>query len=322
MKAVVLYQLGEIPRYGDFPDPVPQNDQQELMFVKAAAVKNLDKGKASGAHYSASKLHEPVVVGMDGVGTLADGTRIYAIGITGMIAEKALVHKNGYVKLPDNIDYATAAALPNAVLGAAAALNYRAHMQAGEVVLINGATGVTGMVAVQMAKYYGAKKIIVTGRNQAALEKLSDLGADECISLKGSDEEILVKLKEVHSETPIDVVIDYIWGHPAELILAALSGKGHTTHRVRIVTVGGMAGDKIQLSSSVLRSSDIQILGSGLGSIPPADMHRLFEELLPETFRLAAEGKLKIDTVTADMKDVDKVWNMEIGSAKRLVIMI
>jgi NADPH:quinone reductase-like Zn-dependent oxidoreductase len=118
-------------------------------------------------------------------------------------------------------------------------------------VLINGATGVTGMIAVQIAKYYGAKKIIVTGRNAESLNHLLTLGADEVISLKQDDEPIINRIKEIHAETPIDIIIDYLWGHPAELVLAALQGKGNVTHKVRYVTVGGMAGDKIQLSSGV-----------------------------------------------------------------------
>jgi NADPH:quinone reductase-like Zn-dependent oxidoreductase len=321
MKAAVLHQLGQAPRYGELPEPVPQNDDQLIMIVKAASVKNLDKGKASGAHYSAEPLKEPVAVGVDAVGMLEDGTRVYSMG-TGMIAGKALINKDTYVKLPNGIDDVTAAALPNAVFGAAAALHFRAALTAGETVLINGATGVTGMVAIQIAKHYGAKKVIATGRNQQVLEGLLQLGADEIISLKATDEEIVRQLKELHTVSPIDVVIDYLWGHPAELILSSLLGKGHTTHRVRIVSVGGMAGDTIQLSSSILRSSDIQISGSGLGSIPKHEMNQLFKEILPEMLQLAADGKLKIETITAKLEDVETAWNMEVGAGKRLVIVI
>jgi len=239
-----------------------------------------------------------------------------------MIAEKALIDKSRMVKLPANLNYVTAAALPNAVMGAGAAICYRAILKQNEVVLINGATGVTGMVAVQIAKHYGAKKVIVTGRNQESLNKLLHLGADEIISLKQEDEEILKQLKEIHSSTPIDVVIDYLWGHPAELILAALQGTGGLTHKVRFVTVGGMAGDKIQLSSGTLRSSDIEISGSGLGSLPGDAMQKLFTEMVPEMLQLAADGKLKIDTETADLKDVETAWNKELPSGKRLVIVM
>jgi NADPH:quinone reductase-like Zn-dependent oxidoreductase len=324
MKAAILHKLGTAPQYGDFPDPIQQSDDQLLITIKAASVKNLDKGRASGAHY-ASYTNLPVVVGIDGVGLLADGTRVYATGISGMIAEKALINKHNYVKLPDHIDDATAAALPNAVMGAALALRFRAGIRPGEVVLINGATGVTGMVAIQIAKHYGAKRIIATGRNPESLKKLSELGADDILSLKESDEDFTKQLKKINTETPIDIVIDYTWGHPAELILSALKGGGAVlavTHRVRFVTVGGMAGDNIQLSSGILRSSAIEILGSGLGSLPKEALQKMNSEILPEMFQLAADGKLKIETITMPLKDVESAWNSNIPTGQRLVIVM
>ena len=323
MKAAILYALGQTPKYGDFAEPVAQNEEEVILTVKAASIKNLDKGKASGAHYSSNTdSFEPLVVGVDGVGLLQDGTRVYASGINGMLSERALASKDKLVKIPEKLDDITAAALPNAVLGAAAALRFRANIQAGQTVLINGATGVTGMVAVQIAKYYGAKKVIVTGRNADSLEKLLTLGADEVISLKQEDEQIISKLKEIHRLSPIDCVIDYLWSHPAELILSALQGKGKATHKLRFVTVGSMAGDKIQLSSGTLRSSDIEIVGSGFGSLPDETIDLLFKEVLPEMFHLAAEGKLKVEITTAELKDIETAWNQEIPAGSRLVIVI
>src|SRR4051812_35877983 len=155
MKAAVLHQLGTNPKYEEFTDPVPQDEHQVSVTVKASAIKQLDKLKVSGKHYTSyQKL--PNVVGTDGAGVLEDGTRIYAAGITGMLAEKALVQKLNCVRLPDNLDFETAAALPNALMGSDGALLIRAKIQKGETVLINGATGVTGKVAVQIAKYRGA----------------------------------------------------------------------------------------------------------------------------------------------------------------------
>ena len=121
MKAAVLHQLGQTPQYDDFPDPVPQNADEIVLAVKAAAVKNIDKLRAGGTHY-ASYTKLPVVVGIDGVGDLEYGTRVYAAGVTGMIAQKALIRKGQYVVLPAGLDESTAAALPNAGMGAAMAL--------------------------------------------------------------------------------------------------------------------------------------------------------------------------------------------------------
>lgn len=314
MKAAVVFQKGEMPKYvEDFAEPKVQNENELLISVKASAVKNLDKMRASGKHYSTqNEAFAAKVVGGDGVGLLADGTRVYGIGVSGMIAEKAIVEKNGIVKLPENINDATAAALPNAVMGSALALYFRAGLQKGETVLINGATGVTGKISVQIAKYYGAKKVIATGRNEQSLKELLSLGADEIISLKQDDETFVEQIKNAHQQNPVNVVIDYLWGHSAELILSALKGNGSFSHRTRFVTVGGMMSDTITLSSSILRSTDIQISGSGLGTWTREEVKLLITEILPEMFQLAANGKLKIETVNIPLKDIQDAWDMNI----------
>jgi len=324
MKAAVVFQKGEMPRYvTDFAEPKVQSEKELLISIKASALKNLDKMRASGKHYSTeNEAWSAKVVGGDGVGVLADGTRVYAIGISGMLAEQATVEKDILVALPKNLDDATAAALPNAVMGSALALRFRAGLQLGETVLINGSTGVTGKIAVQIAKFYGAKKVIATGRNGQVLQELLSLGADAIISLKQPDADLMAQIKNIHQETPIDVVIDYLWGHSAELILNALKGHGGTSHRTRFVSVGGMAGDTITLSSSILRSTDIQISGSGLGSWSRAEVKQLITEILPEMFQRAAEGKLKIETVPVHLKDIEKAWHMQVDGGKRLVVLI
>lgn len=324
MKAAVVFEKGELPRYvADFAEPVARSESELLISVTASAVKNLDKMRASGKHYSTQdESWTAKVVGGDGVGLLADGTKVYGIGVSGMIAEKAIIEKDRMVKLPGNIDDAIAAALPNAVMGSALALRFRAALQKGETVLINGATGVTGKIAVQIAKHYGARKVIATGRNEQSLKELLSLGADEIIPLQQEDDDLLSQLKKKHREDPIDVVIDYLWGHSAELILTALKGNGGFSHRTRYVTVGGMTGDTITLSSSILRGTDIQLSGSGLGSWTREEVQLLITEILPEMFALAAKGKLKIETVDIELQDIEKAWSMNIDGGKRLVILI
>lgn len=278
--------------------------------------------RASGQHYSTqNEVWSAKVVGGDGVGLLEDGTRVYGIGISGMIAEKAIVEKERIVKLPEHIDDAVAAALPNAVMGSALALR-KANLQKGETVLINGATGVTGKIAVQIAKYYGAKKVIATGRNEQSLQQLLLLGADEIIPLQQDDADFVSQIKALHKQHPIDVVIDYLWGQSATLILSALKGNGGFSPRTRYITVGGMMGDTITLSSSILRGTDIQISGSGFGSWTREELKLFITEVLPEMFQLAADGKLKIETVNVDLKEVEEAWAMPVDGGKRLVVLI
>lgn len=323
MKAAVIYQSGERPQFTEFPEPVVKNDDEILISVKAAAIKNIDKSLASGKHYSATdRKQNATVPGGDGVGLLTDGTRVFAMGISGMMAEKAIISKNRMVKLPEGIDNIIAAALPNAVAGSAMALRFRAGMKPGETVLINGATGFTGKIAVQIARHYGAKKIMVTGRNKETLQTLLTIGANEIISLKQDDEQFISQLKEIHNSSPIDIVIDYLWGHTAELILTSLKGKGSFTHKTRFVSIGAVTGDTIQLSAENLRSVDLQLSGSGIGSWSKAEMQKLFTEIVPEMLQLAADKKLIVDTIAVGLEEIEKVWDMEVPDGKRLVIVM
>jgi NADPH:quinone reductase-like Zn-dependent oxidoreductase len=321
MKAAVLYNQGETPQYVDFPDPVVQNDDEVLVSVKAVALKHFDKGRAKGTHYSTSgNKQEGKIVGGDGVCLLPDGTKVYALGASGMMAEKATVGKDRIVPLPAGLDDATAAALPNAVFGAAMALRFRAGIEPGDTVVVNGATGFTGRVAVQVARHYGAGKIIATGRNPQSLQELPDLGADEIISIQQTDEQFTARLQQIHQNTPINVIIDYLWGHTAEMILASLKGTGSFTPRTRFVSVGSVTGDLIQLSAANLRSVDLQLSGSGLGSWTKSQVGTLFAEILPEMFQLTADGKLKIETVNVALRDIEKLWDMDVPDGKRLVV--
>jgi len=323
MKAAVVYKKGSLPKFVEFPNPIAANENEVLLSVKAVAITNLDKGIVSGEHYSSENENQNgTVIGSDAVGLLENGTKVYARGISGTIAEKALVEKNRMVVLPDEIDLSIAAAMPNAVAGSAMALRFRAEIQPGDTVLINGATGFTGQMAVQVAKYYGAKKIIVNGRNEKTLQSLLELGADEILYLKQDDERFVSQLKEIHQNTPIDIVLDYLWGHSAELILSALKGNGNFTHKTRYVSIGSMSGDTIQLSAQILRSVDLQLSGSGLGSWKKEEVKLLFSEILPEIFLLASQNKLKINVEKVNIADIEKMWNAEVPDGKRLVVMV
>lgn len=323
MKAAVIYPDSESPRYAEVAEPQVQNENEVLVTVKAVAVKHLDKGIASGKHYSSgSQPATPRIPGVDGVCLLDDGRRVYGMGVSGMMAEKATIHKDRMVPIPDGLDDAIAAALPNAVIGAAMALKFKAKIQAGDVVLINGATGVTGRMAVQLARYYGAKKIIGTGRNQQSLSELPALGADETIVITGDDVGFIAQLEALHKATPISIVIDYLWGRTAELILSVLKGNGMFTNPVSYVSVGSMSGDLIQLSAAIVRSVDLQLTGSGMGSWPKEHVAKALTEILPEAFRLADEGKLKLETTTAKLPDISGVWERNVPAGNRLVVMV
>ncbi|MEN5309020.1 zinc-binding alcohol dehydrogenase family protein [Chryseobacterium cucumeris] len=322
MKAAVVFAKGSIPQYADFQEPEVQ-ENEILISVKAASIKNLDRARAGGNHYSTeNQKHQPAVIGTDGAGYLENGSKVYFFSKKGTVSEKAVADKKMIIPIPEGLDFSLAAALPNAVMGSAMALKFKAGIQPGNTVLINGATGITGRIAVQIARLYRAQKIIVTGRNEESLQSLLELGADEIVSLKLEDNDFKQKIKEIHQETPIDIIIDYVWGHSVEMILSAFKGDGNFSHKTKLVTIGGMSGDTIQLSSQILRGTDIQISGSGLGSWTKEESALLFSEIIPEMFQAAVEGEIKMETHEVDIKDIETIWNAEIESGKRLVIRI
>src|ERR1700712_5745545 len=179
MKAAIVTAPGETPIYADFDTPIAR-EGEEIIAVKAAALSNLTKSRASGAHYSSAGIF-PAIAGTDGVGLTQDGRRVYFAmpdAPFGSLAEFCPINVRRCIDIPDSLDDVTAAAIANPGMSAWAGLVERAQLVAGETVLVNGATGTAGRVAVQLAKYLGAAKVIATGRNLQELEEMQHLGAD------------------------------------------------------------------------------------------------------------------------------------------------
>jgi NADPH:quinone reductase-like Zn-dependent oxidoreductase len=167
MKAAVVREAGASPVYGEFEEPIPAAGEVRVA-VTTSALSNLTRGRASGAHYS-SQGKLPFVPGVDGVGRLDDGQRVYfslSRAPFGGMGERTVVGAARCIPVPDGLDDATAAALPNPAMSSWAALVERAKFVAGETVLVNGATGASGRLAVQIAKPLGAKRMITTAEIQ------------------------------------------------------------------------------------------------------------------------------------------------------------
>jgi NADPH:quinone reductase-like Zn-dependent oxidoreductase len=319
MKAAVLHALGAIPRFEDFPDPQPGQDEV-LVHVTAASLKNIDKALASGSHYG-SDGQLPTVCGIDGVGVLENGTRVFCGGARrpyGMMATLCVVPRSWCVPVPEGVDDCTAAALPNPALSSWLPLTWRAQLKRGETVLVLGATGVAGKLAVQIAKHLGAGRVVAAGRNERILQTLASLGADATIALSQSDEDLAPVFSREALRTPFDIVLDYVWGHPTEVLLAALTGHDvrAESRRVRLIEIGEMAGPTISLSASALRSSGIEISGAGGGSVP----HSVIFDAFPKVWALAASGQLHIDTERVPLADVESAWQRNDLPGRRLVI--
>lgn len=314
MKAAVVFDLAQGPVWADFADP-QANEHQTLVRVRAAAISHVVKSRASGKHYSFDGTL-PFGVGIDGTGTLPNGQRVYFAFPTapwGSMAQYAPVALNHCFPLPDGLDDATAAAMANPGMSAWAALVNRADFKAGETVLINGATGTAGQLAVQIARHLGAKKIIATGRNPAAL---AALGADACVCLTDDDATLSAQFAELASQQ-IDVVVDYLWGHSAELLLPILAKRSPGRSPIRYVQVGSLAGADISLNGAVLRSAPLQLMGSGIGSLPMSELLHATGEML----QAAVVGGFTIATTPAKLCDVATAWPLD-DSQKRTVFLI
>jgi NADPH:quinone reductase-like Zn-dependent oxidoreductase len=304
MKAAIVVQAGKPPIYGDFREPAPANGEVRVT-VNAAALSNVVKSRASGKHYSTSG-EIPFVAGIDGVGHLNDGRRVYFAlpkAPFGSMAEKTVVRPSQCVFLPDDLDTITAAAIANPGMSAWAALKERARLMAGETVLVNGATGTAGRLAVQISKYMGAKKVVATGRNAEALKTLLVLGADVTIPLGDGGDLFEDALKEQFGGG-IDVVLDYLWGPSAERILSAGAKAGKDAVPLRFVHIGSVSAQDITLPSAALRSSAITLMGSGMGSISLVNMVKSIDELI----QAAVPGGFEIATQTFPLSEVEHVW--------------
>ncbi|MEQ0186308.1 zinc-binding alcohol dehydrogenase family protein [Klebsiella sp. CN_Kp098] len=311
MKAAVVFDLNDGPIWADFSEPQPAAGYT-LIDVRAAAISHVVKGRASGRHYSFDGTL-PFVVGIDGVGMTSDGQRVYFAFPSapfGSMAQRAPVALQNCLPLPDALDDISAAAMANPGMSAWAALVKRAQFQAGETVLINGATGSAGQLAVQIARYLGAKKIIATGRNAQALTALA---ADECINLT-ADEQTLNAQFAAASAGQIDVVVDYLWGRSAELLLPILAKYTPGDKPVRYVQVGSLAGADIGLNGAVLRAAPLQLMGSGIGSLTMPQLLAATGEML----QAAVPGQFTIATTPLPLRDVATAWPRD-NSQKRTV---
>ncbi|MGA7522875.1 MAG: zinc-binding alcohol dehydrogenase family protein [Acidobacteriaceae bacterium] len=308
MNAAVVHSFSAPPRYDTFAEPVPSGEEV-LVTVAAAGLHPIVKSLAAGSHYS-STSELPFVPGLDGVGRLPDGLRVYfarSRPLYGTFAERSLTQRATCFPIPENLSDATVAAIMNPGMSSWGALTERTHFAPGESILILGATGVAGQLAVQVAKRLGARRVVAAGRNPLALEELRALGADGLISLAQERASLVATFRDAMAEEKIDLVLDYLWGAPAEAVLEAMTQKGgsHGAARVRFVQVGSSAGPAVSLSAESLRSSGLEVMGSGLGSVPIERIFRSLALFLQE----AAREPFQIRTTVAPLAQVESLWN-------------
>ena len=308
MKAAVI--AGTAPRYGNWPD-LEAAPGEERLQVLAAGMNHFTVMLATGqAHVPPPE--QPWIPGADGVGLLADGRRVFfdsAAVPHGAWAEHTVVAAGAWVPVPAGLSDAAAASLGNAALAAYTALTSRARLASGETVLVLGATGVLGRVAVQVARALGAGRVVAAAPQSPRLHALAALGADAVVALDGPDVE--QQLRAVCAGGA-DVVIDSLWGVPAEVALRTVAPG------CRFVQVGQAAGSSLELAAGVLRSRGIDLLGHGLLRCTPQVRQRAFSELAA----LVLGGEVQMQYEVVPLAEVASAWERQANGPRTKLVLV
>ncbi len=316
MKAAVVDRAGGVPRYQDFPDPTVE-EGQVLVTVEAVAVENVDRAIVAGTHYTAAAFQAalPAIPCFDGIGRLPDGTLVGFGGITppyGTLAQYAVVPAGHTAPIADGIEPPIAAVLASAI--SAMSMRTAAGLSAGETVLVQGATGVAGRLAVKIARLLGARRIVATGRDDDALRQLAALGADTVINTTADDADLVQAFRD-HAGDGYDVVIDYLWGRPTELLTRALIPDSFAMPKAtRLVQIGESAGPAIQLTADALRTSGLEIYGAA------RNMATGIAAAYQQVVDWVRGGELTIDVTTMPLSQIEKAWTRTDLRGTRLVI--
>jgi NADPH:quinone reductase-like Zn-dependent oxidoreductase len=301
------------PAYlADVADPAPQPGA-EVVQVLAAALTNLDVANAEGRHYLAPAIR-PFGVGREALVRDADGRRVWCNAVSlvapyGSMAERTLMLAGRGLPVPDGVPDALAAALGNAGLAAWLPLSWRARLQSGETVLILGATGTTGLLAVAAARRLGAGRIIAAGRRPQALEQAQALGADAVVRL--DDPDFLAAL-EPAAAGGVDVVIDYLNGPPAEAALQVMAEGG------RMVQVGSALAPALLLHAQTARRLCLDVLGFAYYHAPLQLQVQAYAQLCS----LSAQGLLPIAYEIARLEDFARAGPQSTHAARRRFVFV
>jgi len=313
MKAAVVSSFGTAPRCEEFPAPFPAGDDDMVIDVIAAGLHPRVRSQADGSHYT-STGELPLVPGIDGVGRGADGLLRYFIlpgARVGAMAEQTVIDIRRSIVLPADSDPVAVAAAMNPAMSSWVALRQRVQFQAGQNVLVLGATGNAGQLAVQIAKLFGANQIIAAGRDAGRLARLPAIGATSTVLLEGDSG----PLGQTASE--VDVVLDYLWGEPASgAMIAVVTDRADRGQPLTWIEIGSVAGPTAAIPSAALRAARLQIVGSGQGSVSSREI--LAE--LPALAEQITSGTFDIDARPVPLRDVEQAWADAARTTQRIVM--
>jgi NADPH2:quinone reductase len=297
-RAAVLTEHGTAPAVAERDHPAPAPGQV-LIDVVAAPITPLDLLCASGTSYF-GKPALPYVPGVQGVGVVAGpggpypaGTPVWFATAAGMrpgdgsMASRAAVPADDAVEIPAGVDPVLAAALGLSAIAAWMGLTFRGGLLPGETVLVLGAGGVVGQVGVQAARLLGADRVIAAARSAGARERATALGADAA-----------VPLEEIATAGPVDLVLDPLFGPPAEAAVQALAPHG------RLVNLGSSAAPTATFDSATVRSRPLRILGYTNNELTPEQRAGALTAVLAH----AAAGRLTTAHERVPFADAADAW--------------
>jgi NADPH2:quinone reductase len=314
MKAAVLEEIGGTPVHRDFDEP-QRGAGQSLIEVMAAPLNPVDIWIAGGKHH-AGPPPVPSVIGREAVGrviesdTIETGTRVYAPVGSGGMAERVAAPDDELVELPDGVEDALAASFGVAGLAAWLALAWRGNLQEGETVLVLGATGAVGMIAVQGAKLLGAGRVVAAGRSEEGLERARQLGADATVRI-GAEGDLAEAFAEACAGK-LDLTIDPVWGAPAAAAIQATSFMG------RLVQIGQSASPESTIASGAVRGKLLSILGH-TNFAAPAEVRR---DAYLTMVRHAAAGELTVDYELLPLERIAEAWKRQAASPGHKLVLV
>ncbi|MFG2955751.1 zinc-binding alcohol dehydrogenase family protein [Streptomyces sp. NPDC048291] len=315
MHAAVVRSFDRPPRFEEFPAPEPGEGRLPVEMIAAGLHPRVRSG-AAGTHYT-SDGRLPLIPGVDGVGRLPDGQVVYFVaddGDPGTMAERTVLDPRRAVPLPAGADPVTVAAAMNPAMSSWVALRRRITFESGQGILVLGATGNAGRMAVQVARHLGAGRIVAAGRDPERLELLGGLGATDVVSLAGDPDKADARLGEAAAD--VDVVLDYTWGTPTERALpAVLTRRADRSAPLDWIQIGATAGPGIILPSAVLRAANLRLMGSGQGSVTARGIVAELPSLMTEL----ARGTLTADARPVPLADVEEAWTAPTEPGRRLV---
>jgi NADPH:quinone reductase-like Zn-dependent oxidoreductase len=304
MYAAVVTAFDAPPRYIEHPEPVATGKGEVVVEVLAAGLHPRVRSQADGSHYTSTD-ELPLVPGIDAVVRDPQGRLRYTVlddTTLGTLAERTVIELDRSVVLPKGVDPVQLAA----AMSSWVALRRRIDFKRGQRVLVLGATGNAGRMAVQVAKRFGASQVIAAGRDEARLERLPALGAD-----------VTCTFDELGEAADVDVVIDYVWGEPtARAMVDLLTARADRSRPLSWIQIGSVAGPDAPIPSAALRSARLQVVGSGIGSVPGRD----FVKELPKLASAVADGAFDVRARAVPLADVEQVWTASLGTEERVVL--